>query len=257
MAVSIDHAWANKLRGLLQTTPLPKSLSDAVKTLDKAKVDVRLLQEQISEKAEEWKSSGILFKCVEEGGFGLPNTFHVDFAVAIWLYTLEDPGVCFPVNKAMRLGSRHQEECEKIISEELQAFMPYIKFLDTALESLPPHYRHKGEVRRGVKWVFPSPDDHRPETFFAKGTTFMSYGFRSASKEAEVMMRDEFCGAGDSAGEEEEADEGDTEMKTRGHRSKKSRVSESGGEKASDSNSEDDGSSSGLSDVVEVSEDKE
>jgi hypothetical protein len=84
--------------------------------------------------------------------------------------------------------------------------MPYIKFLDTALTSLPNKYRFTGElpwslfpdfdgnVKRGVKWVYPSPDDHRPAAHFPSGKEIYFYEFRSASRKVAMMSRKQFCG---------------------------------------------------------------
>jgi len=52
------------------------------------------------------------------------------------------------------------------VSPELEACLPYIKLLDTALKALPARFHFKGRVQRGVKHAFPSPDHHDPVSYF-------------------------------------------------------------------------------------------
>ena len=77
---------------------------------------------------------------------------------------------------------------------ELSACLPFMKFLDTALTSLPAAYKYQGNCMRGVKYVYPSPADHDPETYFPSGTEFFWYEFRSASTDPSVMSNEQFCG---------------------------------------------------------------
>ena len=72
--------------------------------------------------------------------------------------------------------------------------MPYIKFLDTALSRLPASFIFQGRVQRGVKWVYPSPDQHDPEVYFRVGAVVYWYEFKSSSTKREVMSRPHFCG---------------------------------------------------------------
>jgi hypothetical protein len=80
------------------------------------------------------------------------------------------------------------------VSDGLRACLPYIRFLVHALKALPEKYVFRGEVRRGVKHAYPSPEDHDPVRHFSVGKRLAWYEFKSTSKKAEVMTRDHFCG---------------------------------------------------------------
>ena len=74
---------------------------------------------------------------------GVPE-YRLDFAVAIYLYTLDDPKFHEVINGAMHAPDR--DSGPGGLSELLHACMPFIKFLDTALESLPAKFRFAGKV---------------------------------------------------------------------------------------------------------------
>ena len=63
------------------------------------------------------------------------SSYPVDYAIAIHVYTLEDPSVYRVVNRAMFNPNRRQGIGG--VSAELRACLPYIKFLDAALAALP------------------------------------------------------------------------------------------------------------------------
>jgi len=119
------------------------------------------------------------------------SSYSVDKALAIYVYTLPDPAVFFVIN---RLLSAPDRMTAKGISLGLRACLPYIKFLDVALASLPESFRYQGEAFRGVKWVFPSPDEHNVGGYFCEGRKLRFFEFRSSSKDNRVMMDDNFCG---------------------------------------------------------------
>jgi hypothetical protein len=75
------------------------------------------------------------------------------------------------------------------LSPALRACAPYIKLLDEALVQLPAGFVFRGRVQRGVKWVYPRPDTHDPEAYFAPGAVLMWYEFKSSSQKKEVMSR--------------------------------------------------------------------
>eukprot|EP01043_Picozoa_sp_COSAG02_P073230 COSAG02_NODE_14148_length_1304_cov_3.160166_2_plen_180_part_01 len=98
---------------------------------------------------------------------GIPD-FRMDFAVAIYLYTIDDPKLYEIINTAAHSDDR--EDGPGGLSPQLRACMPFIKFLDCALEALPDKYVFEGRVNRGVKWAYPKGvDDHNPEAHFPKG----------------------------------------------------------------------------------------
>ena len=81
-------------------------------------------------------------------------------------------------------------------SPDLLAVMPYARFLDEALQRLPASFHYKGDVERGVRWVYPSPDKHDPKRHFALNSLICWYEFKSTSTNSEVMTRPHFCGTG-------------------------------------------------------------
>jgi hypothetical protein len=191
-AVGIDYGWKKTLEKTIKDTPLAASLIEAIqgmRGLD-GKVNVDLLEEIVKGKREEWKD----FIYSPAAGFNLPASYMLDSAIAIYVYTLNEPPVYAVVNGEMFNKGRRKPGAICGISASLRACLPYIKFLDAALEALPDCYVFQGDVRRGTKWVYPSPTKHDPESHFPVGQTIMWYGFKSTSTEPEVMMRDHFCG---------------------------------------------------------------
>jgi hypothetical protein len=118
----------------------------------------------------------------------------LDFAIAIYVYTLSDPAVYAVINAEMFNEGRRKPGAISGISSSLRACLPFIKFLDSALAKLPESYIFQGEVRRGTKWVYSSPTKHDPKSHFPVGQMIMWYEFKSTSTEPKVMMRDNFCG---------------------------------------------------------------
>eukprot|EP00966_Prymnesium_polylepis_P051334 1187984-Prymnesium_polylepis.1 len=150
-SVGVDSAWKRKLTKLLAETPLAPNLLEAATPLADLLPDNDLddVEAAIDDKRAEWRE--LIYS--EAGGFNLPRSYPLDYAVAIYLYTLADPPVFSVVNAAMFNPSRRKPGAAAGtagVSAELRACMPYIKFLDAALEALPPAYVFAGEVRRGV-----------------------------------------------------------------------------------------------------------
>jgi len=161
-SVGVDHMWKRKLAKLLAETPRPLLL-EAVKFLPIDQDDMDDLEAQIEGKRVEWRD--VLYS--QSGSFKLPISYSIDFAIAIHIYTLANPAVFNVVNKAMFNPARRKPGSRKDLSPELLGCLPYIKFLDAALEALPSSYIWKGEVKRGVQWVYPSPEKHDPRSYFA------------------------------------------------------------------------------------------
>jgi hypothetical protein len=191
-AIGIDHWWQKILEKAIKETPLAASLIEAVQGLRalNGKVDVDLLEEIIKGKRAEWMD----FIFSPASGFNLPPSYALDFAIAIYVYTLGQPAVYAVVNGEMFNDERRKPGAISGISDSLRACLPYIKFLDSALAKLPESYIFQGEVRRGTKWVYSSPAKHDPEAHFPVGQMIMWYEFKSTSTEPKVMMSDNFCG---------------------------------------------------------------
>ena len=142
-----DHAWARRLRRAIADEPLLGSLIDACASLASVGIDIDLLEEIFRRQERDWRRQHKL------EGLGLPDSF-MNFALAIYVYTLEDPAVYTVVNRAMYNPARrsvHGVLPGPDLSPELQACLPYIRFLDTALERLPEAFIFRGRVHRGVR----------------------------------------------------------------------------------------------------------
>lgn len=81
--------------------------------------------------------------------------YPVDYALAIYLYTLEEPPIYEMLNQPMRSPTR--AEGPNGMSMTLRGSLPMIKYLDTALEEAPAKFEFSGRCQRGVKYVYPSP----------------------------------------------------------------------------------------------------
>jgi hypothetical protein len=145
--VLADHAWARRLRRAIADQPLAGSLIAACASLASVGIDIDLLEEIFRRQERDWRRQSKL------EGLGLPDSF-MNFALAIYVYTLEDPAVYTAVNRAMYNPARrgvHGFLPGPDLSPELQACLPYIRFLDTALERLPEAFIYSGRVHRGVR----------------------------------------------------------------------------------------------------------
>jgi hypothetical protein len=191
--IGIDFGWKKILEDALKRTPLATSLIEAIRSMSDL-VDVGVLEDIVKEKRKEWEEQDF------KGDCNLPASYELDFAIAIHVYTLGEPAVHAAVNEAMFDKGRRQAGAISGISVSLRACLPYIKYLDTALEKLPDCYSFQGEVRRGVKTVFPSVDNHDPKSHFPEGKKLMWYQFMSSSGAKsetdiqKVMQRKHFCG---------------------------------------------------------------
>ena len=145
--VRADHAWASRLRRALSEEPLAGSLRAACASLANVGIDIDLLDEILRRQERDWRRQRKLER------LGLPDSF-MNFALAIYVYTLEDPAVYTAVNRAMYNPARLDVQGVlpgPDLSPELQACLPYIRFLDTALERLPEAFIFRGRVHRGVR----------------------------------------------------------------------------------------------------------
>jgi TPR repeat protein len=191
--------WIVTLRQLLANEPVCATLAEAVATFEGILQGNEILLAIIQE-----KRNNIRVKLRESGDLD----YSEEFALAIWVYSLEQPNVYGLVNGVCHAENR--KEGPGGVSVEMRKCLPYIKFLDTALANLSDKHKFTGElpwslfpdfdgsVKRGVKWVYPSPNDHRPATHFPFGKEIYFYEFRSASRKAAIMSRDNFCGHDES-----------------------------------------------------------
>ena len=84
--VLADHAWARRLRRAIADQPLAGSLTAACASLASVGIDIDLLDEILRRQERDWRRQRKLER------LGLPESF-MNFALAIYVYTLEDPAV--------------------------------------------------------------------------------------------------------------------------------------------------------------------
>ena len=98
----IDQLWKRRLQKALDEEPIGvnTSVKEAVKSLPG--IDQEDLEAIIDGQSEAWGDELHL----PEGRFRLPIWYPVDYAVAIHIYTLEDPRVYAVVNDAMFIDVR-------------------------------------------------------------------------------------------------------------------------------------------------------
>ena len=187
-----DAAFVFRFKKALRDQPLVANLIEALRALAAAhdEVDLEELEFVIEMRLPQMQAT------LEREG--IADSFRMDFAMAIYLYTIDNPQLYKCINTASHALER---DTGTGLSPTLRACMPYIKvrapatpprspfsarvslranplrwvytqFLDVALESLPLKYIVIGRVNRGVKWAFPTPEDHDPETHFPKGARF-------------------------------------------------------------------------------------
>ena len=148
--VGASHDKAKKLTQELQEIAPVASIDGAVLPLCLSSeiAEIDLLRAAIKGQREIWAAldSEDLYRA--SGGFHLPRSYSVDDAVAFYLYTLSNPRVYMVVNHAMfNAHPRNLGTARGGISEG--ACLPYIKFLQTALDRLPsPYVVTRGQVRR-------------------------------------------------------------------------------------------------------------
>ena len=158
--IGVDAVWKRRLARALADTPLAQSALEAVTPLvglleGDAFADLTAV---IDDKRAEWRDE--LYSA--DGVFKLPRTYLLDFAIAIHLYTLADPAVHKVINKAMFNPTRRQPGGGAAaapggaggVSAELTMCLPFIRFLEAALEALPAAYLFRGRVR--VQVVLPN-----------------------------------------------------------------------------------------------------
>jgi hypothetical protein len=185
-----DDGWAQQLRAVLEAVPLAVTLEEALAPLS-AVLDVdsgRQLDVERLRALVRGKRSGMRAILRREG---CPD-YSEDFALAIFLYTVEIPKLYAVINGQLRSPDRGGGAGG--VSVGLRACLPYIKYLREALLNAPPHMTFEGRCHRGIKWAFPSPQDHNPAAFFYPGREFWWFEFKSSSEDFGTMYQVWFCG---------------------------------------------------------------
>ena len=124
--VGIDYGWKKTLEKTMKDMLFASSLTEVIQGLRDldGKVDVDLLEEIIKGKHEDWED----FLYSAAGDFKLPASYRIDFAIAICVYTLNDPAVYAVVNREMFNQARRNPGAFSGISESIEGCLTYIKF---------------------------------------------------------------------------------------------------------------------------------
>ena len=99
-SIVIDQLWKRRLQKALDEEPIAASLKEAVKSLPD--IDQDDLEAIIEGQSEAWGDELHL----PEGRFRLPIWYPVDYAVAIHIYTRQDPNVYSPLGAALHDPNR-------------------------------------------------------------------------------------------------------------------------------------------------------
>ncbi len=181
--------WDEQLPGLIEAQPLPTSIPEAIEPLRRVGVNVRAVQaaaDRLEHKSPaEWSPT--------DWRHTHPD-FPLLYALAMHIYTLQDPNVYTPLNAAM-YDTPNRGNGPGGVSAPLRACLPFIKLLDVALvEAAIAFGFFVGQVFRGVKHAYPSVAAHDPERYFPVGGELPWFQFCSSSEKFDVMFRDWFCG---------------------------------------------------------------
>ena len=186
-----EEAWLSALCGFLGAVPLPATFPDAVACLEGVGVDVAAVRARVAawlalpaanRHASDWRRDGVAFS--------------PEYAGAIHAYTLPDPAVHTMLNGLLHdTAHRAGGPADGGISPALRTCLPFIKFLEAALEAAVRAWgAYQGSCYRGEKWAFPSPQQHDPEAHFFDGREFSWCEFKSSSMTFDTMYQPVFCG---------------------------------------------------------------
>jgi hypothetical protein len=182
--------WLFKLHELLVAEPVPVELDQALAPLTAVGVDVAAVHKAIARHAsaprttwhpDDWRHSH--------------PEFPAKYALAIHVYTLQDPNVYKPLGEAMHTDARAIGPSG--VSSAFRAVLPFAKLLDVGLREAARVWGcFIGQVFRGVKYAFPRPTaaEHDPERHFAPGRELYWFEFNSSATHFDVMYEAWFCG---------------------------------------------------------------
>jgi hypothetical protein len=180
-----DYGWKFTLRKDIDETPLASNLLEAARPMESVGLDMAMFAAVIDDARPSMVAKLTLH------GLDL-DTFLISFAMSIYAYTLENPSLYRIVNGQM--FDLKRSEGPGGVSAGLRACLPYIKYLEESLKALPEEFRFVGRCYRGVKWTFPSPQNHDPESYFHEGHQLFWYEFKSTSRVVSTMYQECFCG---------------------------------------------------------------
>eukprot|EP01046_Picozoa_sp_COSAG06_P013167 COSAG06_NODE_792_length_12273_cov_19.284048_1_plen_502_part_00 len=181
--------WLRTLGREIEAQPVPASIEEAIEPLRRVGVNVAAVQAA----ADRLERKSPADRSPTDWRHTHPD-FPLLYALAMHIYTLQDPNVYTRLNRAM-YDTPNRGNGPGGISAELDACLPFIKLLDVALvEAAIAFGFFVGQVFRGVKHAFPSAAAHDPERYFPVGRELPWFQFCSSSEKFDVMFRPWFCG---------------------------------------------------------------
>ena len=184
--------WAASVLKTLKSQPTPGTLEEAI-------APIRALSQEPDKDGDVWdqESFELYMGVFEETLDGLISSlglhgYESEYAKAIYAYTLEEPPIYRLCAKQMFSEDRRLKDGS--LSTGAKAALTFYSLLTTALLSLPERFRHVGKAHRGVKYVYPSPTDHRVEEHFTAGRRIIWFEPKSSSRNFKVMHKKQFCG---------------------------------------------------------------
>lgn len=188
-----DVTWFMKIRAGLDAEPLPATLVEAALPM------LPLLQEcpHLHDLNEDLLVEH-LENCVTEMDAKLPDMeqgeeINPEFAGCINSYTEESVPLYRVMSGELHTIATRLDHGE--LSERVKQVLPYCKFLDTSLKSLPSSYVYTGRAYRGVKWAFPSLKRHGSlHKYFPRGKKVRWFEVKSLTYDLEFLRKSGFCG---------------------------------------------------------------
>lgn len=109
----------------------------------------------------------------------------------IFSYSIQVPNIFETVSKVFNGAKRCKlgDKGELIVSAEARMFLPWMKRLQSALQSLPEAFTCQCDLFRGVKFKYPNFKDH-----FIIGEEIVTYTFKSYTLYKHVMDDSAFAG---------------------------------------------------------------
>lgn len=189
-----EFDWARNVMVELRLTPSVKTFDDAIAPMrqewpeefdmPRSNAYMEMFELELGDKFEK-----LAIKHNEPAFRNYPRKF----AKALYGYSLEknQHGVSLYKISSTALFEKATRSTK---SAKVKAVLVFYKFLIGACNALPDCLRCYTRCHRGVKWVFPSPDDHNPESYFHEGRELLWFEFKSSTRAFSLMGKPDFCG---------------------------------------------------------------
>lgn len=179
-----DLGWHVTLIQLLAETPLPRHLGEA---LDALRLP-RNSRQRLTVKLESFRSVELQQRkeqAADELGCEAALSYPDDFALAIYVYSLEDPVAVYKIlnrdslnNTQGRAGYMHKA------SSQVYRVLPLTRYLMAALRALPAEFRYAGDCYRFMKYRYNDAQFAR----FAPGKLISKYAFLSTAMRVDGFL---------------------------------------------------------------------